>query len=74
MVTEPARLEPQFTMLGELVALKIKSWKGFVYDIEASNDLNAWTHLTTLTNETGTLSFADPLTSSAVRRFYRLRH
>jgi hypothetical protein len=40
--------------------------------IEASNGLKAWTHMTTLTNETGTLSFTDPLANSASERFYRV--
>lgn len=70
-VTEPTRLEPRVTQANGLVELKVKSWKGFVYDIEASNDLKAWTRLTTLTNETGTLSFADPLAVGEPRRFYR---
>ena len=71
-VTEPAKLEPHVTQTNGLVELKVKSWKGFAYDIEASNDLKAWTRLTTLTNETGTLSFADPLAATLSSRFYRV--
>jgi len=70
-VTEPARLDPHVTQTNGLVELEVKSWKGFVYDIEASSDLKAWTRLTTLTNETGALSFADPSVNGAVQRFYR---
>jgi len=70
-VTEPARLESSITMTNEMVGLKIKSWKGFVYDIEASNDLNNWTRQTTITNEAGLISFEDPLAGEAEQRFYR---
>jgi hypothetical protein len=71
-VTEPARLEPQLTLTqgNGLVELKVKSWPGFVYDIEGSSDLEAWMRLTTFTNETGTFSFPDPLAAGA-QRFYR---
>ena len=71
-VTELAKLEPYVNRANGLVELKMKSWKGFVYDIEASNDLKTWTRLTTLTNETGTLSFADPVARGAAQRFYRV--
>jgi hypothetical protein len=70
-VTEPAKLEPSVTLTNGFAELKVKSWKGFVYEIEASNDLKSWSRLATLTNETGTLSFADPLASSTSQRFYR---
>ncbi|MEO8429596.1 MAG: hypothetical protein ABI651_21090 [Verrucomicrobiota bacterium] len=52
--------EPHVTQANGLVELKVKSWKSFADDTEASNDLKAWTRLTTLTNETGTLPFPDP--------------
>ncbi len=71
-VTEPAKLEPRVTQANGLVELKVKSWKGFLYDIEASNDLKAWKRLTTLTNETETFSFPDPLAAGVARRFYRV--
>ena len=70
-VTEPAKLEPHVTQANGLVELRVKSWKGFAYDVEASSDLKAWTRLTTLTNETGTLSFADALALGQAQRFYR---
>ena len=70
-VTEPARLEPHVTQANGLVELRVKSWKGFAYDVETSNDLKSWTRLTTLTNETGTLSFADALALGQAQRFYR---
>lgn len=69
-VTEPAKLEPHLIRSNGFVELKVRSWKGFVYDIETSSDLTAWTHMTTLTNETGTLSFADPAATTG-SRFYR---
>ena len=69
--TEPAKLEPQVTQANGIVNLKVKSWKGFAYDIEASNDLKSWARLTTLTNETGTLSFTDPAAGTSASRFYR---
>jgi len=71
-VTEPAKLEPHITQANGLVELKVKSWKGFVYDVEASSDLKAWTRLTTFTNETGALSFPDPAANNILQRFYRV--
>lgn len=52
--------QPSVTLTNGMVELKVKSWKGFAYEIEASSDLVHWTRLTTLTNLTGTLQFADP--------------
>jgi ASPIC and UnbV/FG-GAP-like repeat len=70
-VTEPAKLEPQVIESNGVVELKVKSWKGFVYDIEASSNLTSWAPLTTLTNDTGTFSLDDPEASGAKQRFYR---
>ena len=72
-VTEPAKLEPSVTLTNGLVELKVKSWKAFAYGIEASSDLLTWTRLTTPTNLTGTLQFADPDAKNVTRRFYRTR-
>jgi hypothetical protein len=73
-ITEPATLEPHVARANGGVELRVKSWKGFVYDIEASSDLTSWSRLTTLTNETGVLFFADPPADSDATRFYRLRN
>ena len=64
--TEPARLQA----LGAGV-LRIQSWKGMAFEIQASADLDQWSPLTTVTNLTGTLEFADPNAASQSRRFYR---
>ena len=68
--TEPPQVESFSRTAGGKLELKLKSRAGLVYHVEASNDLNAWTQLTTLTNQTGTLRFDDPNTHNA--RFYRL--
>jgi len=65
-VTEPARLQT----LGAGV-LRIQSWKGMAFEVQASTDLNQWSALTTLTNLTSTLEFTDPDAAIHLRRFYR---
>jgi hypothetical protein len=72
-VTEPTRLELTVSRSSELVELSVKSWEGFVYQIEASSDFKVWTPLGTLTNSSGTLQFADPLPTDVALRFYRVR-
>jgi hypothetical protein len=66
MVAEPARLQA----LGA-GALRIQSWKGMRFDVQASTDLSQWSPLTTVTNLTGTLEFTDPNVANDFRRFYR---
>ena len=73
-LTEPSKLEPVLVLRNGLVGLEVKSWKGFVYTIEASSDLVHWTGLTALTNLTRTLQFTDPAVANSTRSFYRLRH
>jgi hypothetical protein len=65
-VTEPARLQA----LGAGV-LRIQSWKGTAFEVQASSDLDQWSPLTTVTNLTGTLEFTDPDTTNHLQRFYR---
>lgn len=65
-VTEPARLQ----VLGTGV-LRVQSWKGMAFEIQASTDLKQWSPLTTVTNLSGTVEFTDPDTASHLRRFYR---
>ena len=65
-VTEPARLQA----LGAAV-LRIQSWKGMAFEVQTSTDLDQWLPMTTVTNLTGTLEFADPDAANHLRRFYR---
>ncbi|MSU62284.1 MAG: hypothetical protein EXS31_07790 [Pedosphaera sp.] len=65
-VTEPARL--QALRAG---VLRIQSWKGMAFEVQASTDLNLWSPVTTVTNLTGTLEFTDPEVTNPSRRFYR---
>ena len=65
-VTEPARLQA----LGAGI-LRIQSWKGMAFDVQASTDLDQWSPLTIVTNLTGTLEFTDPDALNHPRRFYR---
>ncbi len=64
--TEPARL--QTLRAG---TLRIQSWKGMAFEVQASTDLDQWSPLTTATNLTGTLEFTDPDAANSLRRFYR---
>ena len=66
-VTEPPRLMPLAPG-----GFRIQCWVNQSFDIETSTDLTAWTHLTTLTNETGTLEFHDPENSNDDCRYYRV--
>ena len=63
--TEPARLQA----LGAGV-LRVQSWKGTTFEVQASTHLNQWSPLTTVTNLTGTLEFMDPDAANNRRRFY----
>ena len=65
-ITEPARLQA----LGAGV-LRIQSWQGMPFEIQASTDLDQWSTLTTVTNLTGTLEFTDRDAANHLRRFYR---
>ena len=66
MVETTARLQA----LGAGV-LRIQSWKGMAFEVQTSTDLDQWSPLTTVTNLTGTLEFADPDAANHLRRFYR---
>jgi enediyne biosynthesis protein E4 len=65
-LTEPARL--QSLRAG---GLRIQSWKGMAFEVQASTNLDQWSPLTTVTNLTGTLEFTDPNAANDSRRFYR---
>ena len=65
-LAEPARLQA----LGAGV-LRIQSWQGMAFEIQASTDLDQWSTLTAVTNLTGTLEFTDPDAANHLRRFYR---
>jgi hypothetical protein len=52
--------------------LTLHSPAGKPCELWASTNLNQWTLVATLTNETGTASFTDPVTNLS-RRFYRAR-
>ena len=65
-VTEPARLQAPGAGV-----LRIQSWKGMAFEVQASTNLDQWSVLTTVTNLTGTLEFTDPNAADDLRRFYR---
>jgi len=65
-VTEPARLQALGAGL-----LRIQSWKGMAFEVQASTDLDQWSPLTNVTNLTGTLEYTDPNAANHLRRFYR---
>lgn len=54
-IQEPARLLP--LGVGEF---QILCWKGMVFEVQKSHDLQSWQSLGMVTNETGTLIFQDP--------------
>jgi hypothetical protein len=66
-VTEPPRLVPLAPC-----GFQIQCWLNQSFDIEASTDLTTWTHVTTLTNHTGTLEFHDPDNHDHFCRYYRV--
>jgi hypothetical protein len=66
-VTEPVRL--QTTGPGQF---HFRGWLGQVFTVEASADLTAWDAITTVTNLTGAVDFADPNVALSARRFYRV--
>jgi hypothetical protein len=68
-LTEPAHLEMESP--GEL---RIRSWLGQTFQIEASSDLFDWTSVQTVVNESGTLQFAEPDHQLMSPRFYRAVH
>lgn len=63
---EPAHLQA----LGAGV-LRIQSWKGMAFEVQASTNLSQWLPLTTVTNLTGTLEFTGPNPANDLRSFYR---
>ncbi|MHC1766306.1 MAG: CRTAC1 family protein [Verrucomicrobiia bacterium] len=65
-VSEPARLQA----LG-LGTFSLQSWKGQVFEVQASSDLTRWQPVATVTNVTGTLNFSDASATPDSARFYR---
>ena len=63
---EPARLQ-----VSGPSALRVQSWKGMAFELQASIDLQQWVPMTTVTNLTGPLEFTDPNAANFSRRFYR---
>lgn len=48
-------------------------WKGQAFEIEASDDLTAWSSLGMHTKETGTLEVSDPDAGPRAYRYYRAK-
>jgi hypothetical protein len=65
-ITEPARLH-----VSGPDAFRIQSWKAMTFEIQVSTELKHWSPLTTVTNLTGKLEFADPNAKNHAQRFYR---
>ena len=65
-VTEPARLQ-----VSRPGTFRVRSRKGMAFEVQASIDLEQWSHATIVTNLTGTLGFTDPDAANHLRRFYR---
>ena len=51
--------------------VRVQSWKGMAFEVQASIDLKQWSPVSTVTNLTGTLEFTDPDVANESRRFYR---
>jgi len=67
-IAEPARLVP----LGPR-EFQIRCWKGMQFEVQKSNDLQAWDTLALVTNVTGTLTFHDASgTLQTVCGYYRV--
>ena len=52
-------------------ALRLQSWKGMAFEVQASTDLKQWSPVTTVPNLTGALQFTDHDLAKHSRRFYR---
>jgi hypothetical protein len=66
-VTEPPRLVPQAAG-----TFQIQCWINQSFEVQCSSDLTTWTPVTTVTNETGTLIFADVEADQHDCRYYRV--
>ena len=66
-VTEPARLTSQGAG-----GFQIQCWINQSFDVEASEDLQSWSVVDTLTNETGELVFHDTEPLEEICRYYRV--
>ncbi|HEX7859209.1 MAG TPA: LamG-like jellyroll fold domain-containing protein [Verrucomicrobiae bacterium] len=66
---------PEFNRTPEIseagISLSFAAELGLRYRIEASEDLQNWTAITTVTSDGSTLSYTDPIGEKAQRRFYR---
>jgi hypothetical protein len=51
----------------------VRSDPGSVFQVERANDLENWSQVGSLTNDTGTATFQDPSSLTSVSGFYRLR-
>jgi enediyne biosynthesis protein E4 len=68
IVTEPVRL-----LATSRGAFQFRSWNGFRFTVELSNNLVDWTPLATVTNTTGVVQFTDPDAPQHQQRFYRVK-
>ena len=72
--TSPSPVAAQFhspaTTNGQF-RVQLKGVVGNVYEVQVSPDLSNWTTVITVTNTTGTISLADPISSGWPRKFYR---
>lgn len=71
ILIEEIRFRPMPLIRTNTVNLFITGPTNFVYNIEASADLQTWSLLTTVTNMTGTAQVQDPVRVENKRRFYR---
>lgn len=85
---QPAEFEPVTLPVNDLSVMVVRfvsdpnfpsaGWviegnTGEVYSIESSSDLIEWENLLTITNETGTVEFVDPVPPTSGQRYYRAR-
>lgn len=67
IISEP--IQPKATGWG---TFSFRSWKGMIFQIQASTDLKGWSPLTEVTNLTGTVEFTDSDAAEYSHRFYRI--
>ncbi len=72
-ITEPPRLLGASRGPEAAVALRVRCWDGFAFDVEASSNLTDWVSLGVQTVTSGTLLVQDELGVQDSKRFYRLR-
>jgi hypothetical protein len=72
-IKEPSRLTASVSPDGSEFYLTITSWKGLLYSLESSTDLQNWNFVTILTNQTGNVLWTNQPTAQDQDVFFRAK-